>query len=79
VNKGYFTAVGVCAPINGQIEKTEEFYKSFQTVENESIILMEDRNAHTGNMPIKNVISTTTEPTLNANGKEFGHLSLYDE
>jgi len=40
---------------------------------------MGDHNAHTGNIPTENVVSTKTEPILNENGKELRCLVTYNK
>ena len=68
--------IGIYAPVEGEQEKTEKFYKTLQqcvnkTGKNDYVIIAGDANARVGKTPIPNLIGPNGEDTINRNGKHL--------
>jgi len=79
-----FTIVGVYAPVEGNEQETEEFYRELQQSmdkipKKENIILAGDFNGRIGNQPIPECIGTYGEQVMNHNGAAFRDFCAFNK
>ncbi|PSN40274.1 hypothetical protein C0J52_24554 [Blattella germanica] len=76
VERGFITIVAAYSPGDGRSRETDKFYKKLQETihkinKNDYLILAGDMNGRVGNMPVKDVLGTNGESTINENGKKL--------
>ncbi len=84
VDRGYVTVFALYAPEEGRTQVAIKFYQQLQTAinkinKNDYLLLLGDLNARVGKIPIKNIVGTEGEYTLNNNGKKLIEFAIYNE
>jgi hypothetical protein len=82
LSRGYMTAICIYAPIEGNDDENDCFYKLVQNIldkinKSDLIAIMGDFNARAGNIKIHN-IGPNGENTCNRNGKRLIDFAIYN-
>jgi exonuclease III len=83
LSRGYMTVICIYAPIEGNEDENDRFYKLLQKImdkinKSDMIAIIGDFNARVGNIKIHKNIGPNGENTCNRNGKRLIDFAIYN-